>query len=306
MKQKVSLNILNYNTFEKSRVCIDSCLKQIDVEYQVLLIDNNSTDDSFERLRSIYGDRIKYLENKENYGFAKGNNIGVKYCEEQGIKYSFLLNSDIELIGERLVSNMVQIFESEKRTAVVAPLVYDLTSKGKLLHPNNSLYLKLLRSGIVIPKVKVITSELETVSEAHGSALMVDNSKFLKVGGFPEHYFMYGEESTFAKKILWGGSSIIWYKNQDCYVLHHHDKSGKVAPWRLYLMGRNRGLEYWENKRGHLLWPLVYGIFYFMMKMKKSNYYFYEGMRQAKSLYTEGHTKEELYKMAKEIIKVYK
>lgn len=62
MNSIVSINILNFNTFDKSCVCIDSCLKQHGVNYQVLLIDNASTDDSFLRLQQKYGDKLLYLQ----------------------------------------------------------------------------------------------------------------------------------------------------------------------------------------------------------------------------------------------------
>lgn len=300
---KVSINILNYNTFEKSKVCIDSCLKQKGVEYQVLLIDNNSTDDSLERLKALYGDRIKYLENDDNYGFAKGNNIGVQYCLEQGIKYSFLLNSDTELVGETLIQKLLKIIESQKDCAVVAPTIYDVTSSGLILHSNDSTYLKMLRIGGVIPALKTVTENIQTVSEAHGSALFVDNLTFLAVGGFPEHYFMYGEESTFAKKIQWEGKFIFFIKDESNYILHHHDKSGAVTPWRLYLMGRNRGLEYWENRQvSPIKWTVIFYIHKCINRIRGiliKNNYFNLGIKESYSIYLSHCTKEECYESAK-------
>lgn len=304
---KVSINILNYNTFEKSRICIDSCLKQKGIDYVVILIDNHSSDDSFQKLKEFYGDRINYLENKENYGFAKGNNIGVDYCKNQGYRYTLLLNSDTELIGNNLVKKMVEVMESNNDCAVVAPTIFDVTSKGRFMHPNDSFYLKLLRYGKVIPKNIVISDELETMSEAHGSALLVDNDAFLKVGGFPEHYFMYGEEGCFAKKILWEGKRIYWWKNSEQYILHHHDKSGYVEPWRLYLKGRNLGLEYWEHKKGHYLWSLIFGLFQCSLYLRKKNRneFYIKGLRDAKTMYKDGVSNDEIYKQAVEIKNIY-
>lgn len=65
-------------------------------------------------------------------------------------------------------------------------------------------YLKFLRSGNSHQN-KRVNKYIETISEAQGSAIFVENEEFIKVGGFPSWYFMYGEESTFAKKILWDG-----------------------------------------------------------------------------------------------------
>ena len=72
----------------------------------------------------------------------------------------------------------------------------------------------------------------------------------------------YVEESTFAKKILWDGKSILWYKNNDNYILHHHDKSNSIDDWRVFLMGRNRAIEYYENRSNYLCrWTLAFLFF---------------------------------------------
>lgn len=296
MNKTVSLNVLNYNTFDKTKVCIDSCLKQKGLAYQVILIDNCSTDDSFSRLKQLYGDKICYLLNDQNYGYAKGNNLGVIYSLKLGFKYSFILNSDTELIGDSLLSELVGIISKEDNCAVLSPTIYDVTQNGLDLHSNDSFYLRLLRVGRVIPNNKKVGYNLNRISEAHGSALMVENDIFLKVGGFPEHYFMYCEESTFCKKILWNGNSILWLLDTKKYVLHHHDKTGNVAPWRLYLMGRNRGIEYWENYKSHnWTWTIIYRVFmlksYFHSIVSGDRSY-YEGMKDSKILFESKLTNE--------------
>lgn len=308
MGGRVSLNVLNYNTFEKTKVCIDSCLRQKGLDYDVILIDNHSSDGSCEKLRDFYGNKIKYICNKENYGYAKGNNIGVNYCHEQGYKYSFILNSDTELVGEELVSKLVNIIEEHKDCAVIVPTIYDVTREGLDQHINDSSYLKMLRYVGVLPKNKVLSMELVTLSEAHGSALLVNNEDFILTGGFPEHYFMYGEESTFSKKVLWNNLQIIGYNSKDQYILHHHDKSGHVEAWRLYLMGRNRGLEYWENKSKYPLWKIVYLIFLLRLRInsiisKEKSYL--EGLNAAKLLHYGKASYDDCYKHAIDIREGY-
>lgn len=286
---EVSINILNYNTYEKTKKCIDSCLEQNGIEYEIILIDNDSSDDSLERLRKEYGDKITYLVNDENYGYAKGNNLGIKFCANKNIKYTLILNSDITLVGKNLLLNMVRIMKNHQNCGIVAPAIYNVTSKGYILNENDSLYLELLRKFKILPKNEMITDELCTASEAQGSALLVNTNLFNDLGGFPEHYFMYGEEGCFAKKILWNHKKIFWYKNKDNYVLHHHDKSGRIAKWQLYLMGRNRSFEYLENRNDFdIRWRIVYSIFYLRLKLKNRNSNmnaYICGVQEAKKMY---------------------
>lgn len=293
----VSLNVLNYNTYEKTKKCIESCLKQECDNLQVLLIDNKSTDGSFEKLKEEFRDKIEYLQTGFNYGYAKGNNIGIRYCYEQGIAFSFILNSDTELVGDGLVCNMLKVMNSYQDCAVVAPLIYDVTKKGLVLNENDSAYHKALRLFRVIPQNEVLSDNLYKICEAQGSALLVDNSVFLKLGGFPEHYFMYCEECTFAKKVLWSGKRIYWYRSKEEYILHHHDRTIGIEPWRAFLKGRNMGLEYYENRKDRLAWRLIYSAFILRLKFSKDKSMI-DGFREAKQIYRSRLSKEETYNKA--------
>lgn len=294
----ISINILHYNSYEKTEVCVNSCLKQVGDDIKIIIIDNFSTNDSLEKLKKTFGniDNVSFLENKENYGFAKGNNIGIKYALEMGIEYTFLLNNDTELIGENLVAEMLDVIKKYSNCAVVAPQIYDVTQDGLVLLKNDSSYLKMLRFFKILPRNIIVSEQLESISEAQGSALFVNNKNFLGVKGFPEHYFMYGEEGTFSKKILWNKKILLWYKSKNNYVLHHHDKSKSVDDWRLYLMGRNRGIEFYENHKKRPLWGIVYLAFWMKCAFHyKKNYLYLVGMRKAHKLNVKKSNCEEYY-----------
>ena len=292
----VSINILHFNTYEKTRNCILSCLDQEGIKYRIILIDNNSTDDSYKKLQEEFQDKIDYLHNQDNYGYAKGNNLGIEYCKKKGVKYSFILNSDITLVGKDLLNKLIQIISKDSTYGIVAPQIYNVTKNGLVLNPNDSSYLKLLRLFRILPANHKISPELCTVSEAQGSALLVDNDLFLSVGGFPEHFFMYGEESYLAKKILWSGRKIVWYKDEERFVLHHHDKSGKVDNWRIYLMGRNRAFEYYENKnRAPKRWFLIFELFKLFFANGSNMNSYKQGIKEAKKLIKNRATAEQIF-----------
>lgn len=285
-KNIASINVLNYNTFEKTRRCIDSCLAQREVDFEVLLIDNHSSDGSLEELKKLFKGQILVLENEDNFGYAKGNNLGVKYSFNRGNQYSMILNSDIELHGNLVLKRLLNIIESQPRCSVVAPFNYNVTANGLVLNQNNSSYLQWLRFAGILPKCNIISDMLTEISEAQGSALLVDNEEFLNLEGFPEHYFMYGEEGCFAKKVLWNNRQILWYEDHNNYALHFHDKIGKIDDWRLYLMGRNRTLEYLEyRRRKPILWRIVFHLFTFRMRMSGNNVSYLRGVSMAMQMY---------------------
>ena len=298
-RDRVSINILHYNSYEKTKACIASCLRQKNDGIQIVVIDNKSTNDSLSELKNNFSNEdILFLENDKNYGYAKGNNIGVEFALKHGYRYSLILNNDTELVGDSFVNEMVQVISCNKSCAVVAPAIYDVTQNGLELLKNDSVYHKLLRGFGVLPQNKTISSNLSTVSEAQGSALFVDNELFLQVGGFPEHYFMYGEEGTFAKKVLWNNNLIIWDTNPEVYVLHHHDKSKKVEDWRLYLMGRNRAIEYMENRNKRPInWTLVFILFYIRTYITGNKEYL-NGMSDGIKLVRHSFSKDQIFESA--------
>ena len=94
----VSIIIVNYNTKNLTLQCIDSIYeKTIGVSFEIIIVDNNSTDGSQELLSQ--DNRIVFVEAGENLGFGKANNLGV---EKSNGKFIFFLNSDTILVNNAI------------------------------------------------------------------------------------------------------------------------------------------------------------------------------------------------------------
>lgn len=92
---EVSIIIVNYNTLEVTKKCLESIFFHTKgVVFEVILVDNDSKDGSIEFFSS--DSRIKFIESGSNLGFGKANNLGLKYAKG---KYIFLLNSDTVLLN---------------------------------------------------------------------------------------------------------------------------------------------------------------------------------------------------------------
>ena len=104
---QVSIIIVTYNTRQMTTECIDSIFEKTKgVDFEIILVDNASTDGSKEFFEK--DSRIKYIYSNENLGFGRGNNLGYKYTTG---KYIFLLNSDTLLVNDA-VSEMYQFMEN--------------------------------------------------------------------------------------------------------------------------------------------------------------------------------------------------
>ena len=105
MRKKTAIIVLSWNNYKDTSICLNS-LKKIDrSNCDILLVDNGSTDDSIERLKAEYPD-VKCIVNDRNYGFAEGNNIGIRRAIKMGAEYILLLNNDTE-VAPNFVSELV-------------------------------------------------------------------------------------------------------------------------------------------------------------------------------------------------------
>ena len=93
MNPKVSVNILTWNQPVDTIECIESCQKIDYDNYEILVIDNHSVDNSVELFRKRFPN-MRIIQNKDNFGYAGGNNVGIKFALEYGAEYVLILNND--------------------------------------------------------------------------------------------------------------------------------------------------------------------------------------------------------------------
>lgn len=129
---EVFIIIVNWNGKETLKQCLTSILKNtISPPFQIVVVDNGSTDHSVEMLRQEFP-TAKVIKNRGNLGFSKANNQGIKYAATQGANYFLLLNSDIMVAQEDWLTRMVGLMESDRSVGVVGcKLIYP---DGRIQH----------------------------------------------------------------------------------------------------------------------------------------------------------------------------
>lgn len=122
---KVSIIILNYNGRKYLRDCLGSIEKNTNYpNYEVIMVDNGSTDDSVEFVRKNFP-WVKIIEVRKNKGFAAGNNIGIRHTKSD---YVFLLNPDT-IVQQGWLSKAIETAESDPTIGIVGaiPVHMDLS-----------------------------------------------------------------------------------------------------------------------------------------------------------------------------------
>lgn len=119
-KPVVSIIILTYNALEYTKKCLASIKKNTTITYEIILVDNNSSDGTQNYLRNLRDKsfNIKLIENEANKGFAAGNNQGMAIARGE---YILLLNNDV-LVSEGWLYKMVRCARTHDRVGLVGPL----------------------------------------------------------------------------------------------------------------------------------------------------------------------------------------
>lgn len=112
--KKIAVVILNYCNDQETKNCVESIQIQKGVFVEIIIVDNGSPNGSYERLAKEYRNvpGIYVLRVHKNYGFAKGNNIGIQYACHLDAEFVYLLNSDIVLQGETCIADLLKEYQS--------------------------------------------------------------------------------------------------------------------------------------------------------------------------------------------------
>ena len=137
--------ILNYNRYDETITCIDSIQKTTKSQYRIVVVDNESKNDSFEILQKKYRNvaGIDVIRSGYNYGYAIGNNIGILQANKYGFDYGIICNTDV-IFQEGAADTMVDALECNKNCLVIAPEIFDIQLNKQYAHKFEELtYRKL-------------------------------------------------------------------------------------------------------------------------------------------------------------------
>lgn len=214
-KQKIGLVIVNYNRGHLVKEMVELYLNYSCID-SIVIIDNVSSDQSLEILKSISDSKVKLFIQNENLGYAKGNNVGLRYLyDELQYEYAFIVNPDV-YFNENVIKRIVDAFETHLDYAVISSARIDPDSKIPNLQYCKSYYgtywqmllslLNVTRHFYLQKKYAVYdydtsNHELQEVCVIPGSFFGI-RLKYLKdIGYLDEGTFLYGEEQCLATKI---------------------------------------------------------------------------------------------------------
>lgn len=230
---QLSVIILNYNVRYFLELCVLSVQQAIQyLDAEIIVVDNNSSDDSCAMMKQRFPN-IKLIENKENSGFPKGNNIGVEQAKGE---YICILNpdtvvaedtfkkvlafaekqSDLGIVGCKLIDGTGNFLPESKR-GIPTPWVaftkifglYKFFPDSPLFNRYYAQHLNENQTG----KVEILV----------GAFMVMKRELYIEIGGFDEKCFMYSDDIDLSYMALQKGKSNYYF--HETSVIHYKGES---------------------------------------------------------------------------------
>lgn len=266
----MSLTTIITVNFHQPEVTIDF-LKSVAKSYaptqvEVIIVDNGA-DKNMELIFQPHFANIKYIQSKENLGFAGGNNLGIKLAKGD---YIFLLNNDTE-IPEGCIETMIAELEANQNIGLLSPLLLYFDQKNIVQYagftPMNYLVARNAYIGQFEKNIGQYSGKTYQTGFCHGAAVMCRKADLQKAGLMDETYFLYYEELDWCEKFKQIGKEI-WFTGKT-YVYHKESISvGKASPLKIYFNTRNRML--FIRKNTGWLNTILFSIYFTLIACPKA------------------------------------
>ena len=215
---KVIAVTLNWNGKKWIDLCLKSLLKLEYDNYDIVVIDNNSNDGSYEYVVENYN-TIKVIRNSKNLGYSKGFNVGINYAIENKADYVLIVNNDTS-IGRKALKKLVETAESDQKIGFVTGKVMSLFDRKTIQtagRRNDNLRLVGNHIGAGIEDQGQFNG-IKDFDFVDDIFLLVKKEVLDKVGGYDEDFFLQFEEADWCCRVKRAGFRIVY--NSKAIIWH--------------------------------------------------------------------------------------
>jgi GT2 family glycosyltransferase len=247
MTTDLSIIIINYRTYEFTKQTIESVInKKNSFNYELIIVDNDSGDNSLENLKKHFHNEIdegliKLIANTKNKGFAYANNLALKQTNS---KYLLLLNSDTKIISDCL-EKCLKFMDTDKNIGALGCKVMlpdgSLDKACRRSYPNLKVsFYRMTGLSQIFPQSKHFNKYNLTYLDENGTYnvdclsgafMLIRNEVIDLVGLLDETFFMYGEDIDYCYRIKENGLKIKYYGEAE--IIHYKGASSKKQKSKL-------------------------------------------------------------------------
>lgn len=261
MINNVWVVIPTYNRADDLIACLDSLGIVKIVKEQIIVVDNDSNDDTIDKLMR-YHPEVHLIPLPENLGASRASNIGFEHALENNAEFVLRLDSDT-VVDQGFISPLLTRAEENPEVGVLSPKIYYYDPPGEIWfaganqHPWHFGTIEGHRHETDAPE----NSQVREVDYVWGAAMLIKREVLQKTGGFDTDFFVYYEEVDFCLRVKKLGYKLLYVP--DSYIWHKVGSSVNNA-WTAYHWNRSKMLLYRKHakNRVHLFLLFLYVLFY--------------------------------------------
>lgn len=227
----LGLIILNYNSADDTSICVDRLLS-FERDYHIVIVDNCSTDESYDTLREQYGDweRVDVIKTDRNGGYGYGNNFGMRYAiDHYAVEIVGVINPDVLIPEADVIDTMVSTLYADQAYGIVGGVIigpdgnrllnrsgWNIQTSAQIIRDHFLIYDRFKKA----PAMPELAPDIVQTDCVAGCFFLARVSCMQDIGFFDEEMFMYQEESVVGIKCREHG-----YKEVialDAHYFHNH------------------------------------------------------------------------------------
>lgn len=220
--------ILNYNNWKVTLKCVESIMSNCMLEYNIYIINNGSTNDSYDILlkKYKYNSKIKIINNEVNLGYAAGNNVGIRKAINEGIEYCIITNNDV-IFKKHTIEDLYNFIKIKDDAIIVGPKILD--RDGNIQHSSRLSRIRRIDAYEIgrLLKQKNLDEKCEQhpriVYSVSGNCFIIDTNKFNQIRAFDEETFLYNEENILGEQINQSPYHVYFLPHVE--IVHEHGAS---------------------------------------------------------------------------------
>lgn len=228
---KVFIIILNYNGKAVIKNCLSSVFKLAYPNFEVVLVDNNSTDGSLEMAKATFS-KINFIKNEENLGFAVGNNVGIRFALERMADFVLVLNNDTE-VDKDFLTKLIDVAQLDETISLLSPVIFNGHTKQVWFSGGKINWLKMRTEHVKTAQ----TEDYYPSSFITGCSMLVRAEVFKKIGLFDEDFFLYWEDADFSLRAVKAGFKNMIVAASWVYHFEQSEKHKKSKTYWLVVSG---------------------------------------------------------------------
>lgn len=229
----ISIIILNYNSSDLLTNCVSSILDSNLTDYEIIVVDNLSSDNSHKKCKKKF-EEIILIENNENLGYCEGNNVGLRIAKGEFI---IILNPDTTVSSNWLIE--LKNAQNQYGDGLFQPKILSMSNPKKLGTTGNMI--NIFGFGFSRGRGEDDLDQFDKIEEigyASGTCLFMPKNIFEKIGFLDSFLFAYHDDLEYG----WRGRElgIKSYYVPKSIIYHAESFNFKWKPFKFYLLERNR------------------------------------------------------------------